>query len=379
MNQVVRDGWRVGARLDLPAPTVYWPSPTSFPYILPVSAARLPHILLVRFSAMGDILLMTPLLRTLRVRHPEAAITVVTKQSHLPLLEHNPRVSHLIGYDPATPLRALARQLRGERFTHRLDLHGSVRSLALRWLVGGRWTGYPKHRLARAILVRTKRPAVYRDQRPVAERYFDAARELDVRPDGNPPEFFIPRVWLHRAEEFLRARGLGIGRTLMAVAPGAAHATKRWPLQHWRALVARLTASGNDVVVIGGRADRELGDRVAAVGGDRAVNAAGPFEVAGSAALLKLSRSVTCGDTGVMHLATAVGTPVLGLFGPTVEAFGFFPYRARASVLQRDLPCRPCSAMGGARCPLGHHRCLMDLGPEEVFEALRQLPPAAAR
>ena len=114
MNQVVRVGWREGARLDLPAPSVYWPSPTSFPYILPVSAAQLPHILLVRFSAMGDILLMTPLLRTLWVRHPEAAITVVTKQSHLPLLEHNPRVSHLIGYDPATPLRALASSLQVE-------------------------------------------------------------------------------------------------------------------------------------------------------------------------------------------------------------------------------------------------------------------------
>src|SRR5437899_10748557 len=108
MNQVVRDGWRVGARLDLPAPTVYWPSPTSFPYILPVSAARLPHILLVRFSAMGDILLMTPLLRTLRLRHPESSITVVTKMSHLPLLEHNPRVSHLTCYDHASHISAHA-------------------------------------------------------------------------------------------------------------------------------------------------------------------------------------------------------------------------------------------------------------------------------
>ena len=62
-------------------------------------------------------------------------------------------------------------------------------------------------------------------------------------------------------------------------------------------------------------------------------------------------------------------TPVVALFGPTVEQFGFFPYTARAVVLQRALECRPCSAMGGARCPLGHHRCLMDITPDDVIQA----------
>jgi heptosyltransferase-2 len=74
-----------------------------------------------------------------------------------------------------------------------------------------------------------------------------------------------------------------------------------------------------------------------------------------------------------MHMATGVGTPVVALFGPTVEAFGFFPYRARATVLEGDLPCRPCSAMGTARCPLGHHRCLVDLLPDAVAAAVEAL------
>jgi heptosyltransferase-2 len=74
-----------------------------------------------------------------------------------------------------------------------------------------------------------------------------------------------------------------------------------------------------------------------------------------------------------MHMATGVGTPVVALFGPTVEAFGFFPYRARANVLQRDLPCRPCSRMGGPSCPLGHHACLRKIGPDAVAAALAAL------
>ncbi|MBI1966947.1 MAG: glycosyltransferase family 9 protein, partial [Gemmatimonadetes bacterium] len=89
--------------------------------------------------------------------------------------------------------------------------------------------------------------------------------------------------------------------------------------------------------------------------------------------LLAHAKVLVSGDTGVMHMATGVGTPVVALFGPTVEPFGFFPYRARAEVLQRDLDCRPCSAMGTAKCPLGHHRCLVDIAPAEVVAAVERL------
>jgi heptosyltransferase-2 len=84
---------------------------------------------------------------------------------------------------------------------------------------------------------------------------------------------------------------------------------------------------------------------------------------------------VASGDTGLAHMATAVGTPVVAMYGPTVEAFGFYPFHARATVLERtDLDCRPCSATGGPRCPLGHHRCMEEILPDDVESALRKLP-----
>jgi heptosyltransferase-2 len=332
-----------------------------------------PNILLVRFSAMGDTLLITPLIRALRTRHPDARITLVTKEALTPLFRHNPRLSEVIGLPPGGSLLALGRRLREARFSHRLDLHGSLRSRALRWRVGGRWTTYPKHRAARSILIRTKRD-VYTDRRPVVERYFDAARELDVTPDAGSLELFLPRATLEAAEQFLAQRGLGQRRQLIALAPGASSFTKRWPTHHWVALVRRLVEGGNDVVVVGGAAEREVAGELEAAGGDAAASAAGAFDPAGTAALLKRARALVAGDTGAMHLATAVATPVVALFGPTVEAFGFFPYHAKATVLQRDLACRPCSAQGGAACPLRHHRCLQDLQPETVLEALRKLP-----
>jgi lipopolysaccharide heptosyltransferase II len=332
-----------------------------------------PRILVVRFSAIGDLILTTPLLRALRARHPQAQITAVTRSALAPLLSGSPRLNEVIGWDPATPFADLVADLKSRTFTHRLDLHGSLRSARLRWALGGRWGRYSKRRLARGVLIRTKRN-IYRDRRPVAERYFDAARGLDVSPDGGPAELFLHREAMTAADAFLAEHELGHDRTLLAVAPGATHATKRWPERHWLALMGRLTAR-SDVVIVGSAEDAPLANRLAEAGGLRAASAAGRFDLQGTAALIKRSRALAAGDTGLMHMATALGIPVVALFGPTVEAFGFFPYHARATVLERlDLDCRPCSAMGGARCPLGHHRCLEEILPDVVEGALRRLP-----
>ena len=105
------------------------------------------------------------------------------------------------------------------------------------------------------------------------------------------------------------------------------------------------------------------------------MTAAGEFSLQETGALLARARVLVSNDTGVMHMATGVGTPVVALFGPTVEQFGFFPYSARATVLQRALDCRPCSAMGSARCPMGHHRCLVDISPADVMTAVAPVIP----
>jgi heptosyltransferase-2 len=76
------------------------------------------------------------------------------------------------------------------------------------------------------------------------------------------------------------------------------------------------------------------------------------------------------GDTGVLHLATALRVPVVGLYGPTVREFGFFPYHADYRAVQHQLPCRPCSSQGGPHCPRGHHNCLERLEPDEVLDVI---------
>jgi heptosyltransferase-2 len=326
-----------------------------------------PCFLLVRFSSIGDVLLTTPLVRALRARHPDADIVFVTKHAMAPLVADNPHLSRVVTLAPGEPLRALARRLAALRPTRGLDLHGSLRSAALRLLVRCPWRGYSKRKLARGVLVSTKIDLYFR-RVPVAERYFEAAWGLDVRPDGGPPEFHLAPAARERAAQWLGERGLA-SRPLAVLAPGAAHLTKRWPLERWLELAQRLRDRGYTLMAVGGPEDRAAAEALVPL----AENAAGAFTLQETGAALARARVAVTGDTGVMHMATGVGTPVVALFGPTVEQFGFFPYRAKATVLERRLDCRPCSAVGGASCPMGHHRCLRDIGADEVAAAAEAL------
>src|SRR5256885_1897175 len=209
--------------------------------------------------------LTTPLVRALARRHPEAKLVYVTKRAMAPLVADNPHLAEVVALEPDEPIRHLARRLSALAPTHGLDLHGSVRSALLRLLVRCRWSGYRKRKLPRTLLIATKLDA-YRARVPVAERYFEAAAQLDTRPDGGPPEFHLGRGATERVAQWLMERGLADAR-LAALAPGAAHATKRWPVAHWSALIEQLRDGGYRPVVVGGPEDRGLAQQLVASGG----------------------------------------------------------------------------------------------------------------
>lgn len=330
-------------------------------------------LLLIRFSSLGDVVLTTPLVRALRAAYPDARIDFATQEAFAPVLESNPHVDRVLtlpGKDMGA-LRAFARTLRTERYDRVLDLHGSIRSIVLRLLVRGpRWSVYPKETLRRWLLVKLRIGQKRTEIVPVPERYFGAAKGLDVSPDGGPAEIHPPPAAVSEAESALLDAGL-LGTPFVAIAPGARHATKRWPPSRWAELATKLQADGLRTVLIGGPEDAELSAEIVSAA-PSAVDLVGSLSVLGSTAVLERAACVASGDTGVMHLATAVGVPVVALFGPTARPLGFFPYAARATVVERDLPCRPCSTHGGDTCPLGHHYCMLGLDVPRVEAAVRR-------
>lgn len=331
-----------------------------------------PDILIVRFSAIGDIILTTPLIRALRARHPDAVITMLTKKQYAPLVSDNPNLDEVIGITHKDSLFRIGTQIRRANYTHRLDLHGNLRTLMLKELAPGHWYSFSQRRYARYQLIHNKRN-VYRDDTPVAERYFEAAEDLDVVPDGKPPEFFLSADAMERGVEWLAHAGVKEGRPFVAIAPGAAHETKRWPVDNWVKLSRLIIGTGANIVVVGGPDDSAIAGEIVARSGERAASSAGLLGLQQTGAVLKRAAALVSGDTGAMHMATGLNVPVVALFGPTVRQFGFFPYNAIATVVERDIPCRPCTPHGGPECPLEHHYCMRQILPDAVMAALSRV------
>jgi heptosyltransferase-2 len=151
---------------------------------------------------------------------------------------------------------------------------------------------------------------------------------------------------------------------LIALAPGSIWATKRWP--GFPALASSLAAHGR-IVVIGGDADRDLATAIATTT-PGAIDATGRLSLLASAELIRRSALLVTNDSLPQHLASAMGTRTVTVFGPTVPGFGFGPLAPRsASIGHESLPCRPCHPHGPPSCPLGHHLCMRDLAPAAVL------------
>ena len=181
-----------------------------------------------------------------------------------------------------------------------------------------------------------------------------------------PPWLALTDAERTRADQWLRERE--IPRRFFALAPGARWGTKRWPF--YPDLAAALT---EPLVVLGGADDAGLGAAIVARAPARSWNAAGNLPLTVSAALLERAALLVTNDSAPLHLATALGIPVVAVFGPTVAAFGFGPVWPGDRVIEHPaLSCRPCHHHGPETCPLSHHRCMREIGVEQVVEAVRQ-------
>lgn len=159
----------------------------------------------------------------------------------------------------------------------------------------------------------------------------------------------------------------------MVIAPGSIWGSKRWP--YFGELAGGLAARV-PVVTVGGPDDAAVGEEIIrAVGraGGRAVNGCGKLTLRQSAALMGRAELLVTNDSAPLHIATAMGTPIVAVFGPTLPEFGFGPLRSGDVALGvAGLDCRPCSRHGPPRCPLGHHRCMRDLAPDVVATAIEE-------
>lgn len=330
-------------------------------------AAPVERILVIRYSALGDVVLATSVLQPLRALFPAARLEWVTAPAYAPLLEGLPELAavHRLGKAGEDAPAALRARLRG-RFDLAIDLQEKVKSALLARAAAPRRLTFHRRTAGEALL------ALLGRDRPNVRGHATAqyARVLAPLGGGAPGPLRVHLSEEARAQAAAALEGGG-GRPLVALAPGATWATKRWAPARFAEVGEALHADGYGLVLCAGPGDAEAAAAFRAA--CRAPVAADltPLKVPAMAAALARVRLLVACDSGPVHLATAVGTPALALFGPTAAARWGPPPPGRA--LSLGLPCQPCSNHGGERCPLGHHRCLADLTSAAALAAAREL------
>jgi len=321
--------------------------------------------IVIRLSHMGDVALTTGVLAHRHDTHCETFV-FITRSANAPLLENHPAIAETITLSDTDLTTAKwirrARELAKRYRDHTLlDLHGTLRSRILSVVWNGPVKRYPKYGLYRRLFDRTHMD-VFKEKlesTSVPQRY---AMALDQTPPA--AQDITPRIYLTQEEKEAAVKTLPrTDRPLVALHPYATHTAKQWPVSHWTELTELLSTAGMDWFVVG-RNDTQLFP-----GDPRDFTNA--TNLRATCGLLRQADMLVTGDSGPMHLASGVGTPVTAIFGPTVKAWGFFPAGVEDQVLERDMDCRPCSLHGGKSCEKGHE-CMAAISPADVMESLKQ-------
>jgi lipopolysaccharide heptosyltransferase II len=338
--------------------------------------ADIRKILVVRLSSIGDIILTTPLLRSLKKYFPKAQVTFLIKKQYEELLVSSPYVDKLITFDKKegfTGLKKIKRYLKDQQFDIYLDIHKNWRSRYLRLCLHAKQiTTYPKYIFKRTLLIwfRINR---YKHIIPVYQRYFESVRDLGIQYDGLGTQIFVPDIKTEKVREMLSAVGYSFEAPLIVICPSATYFNKRWRSEGFIETAQYLIRYKSVFVVVhGGKEDISLCSQIASSIGNRAVSMAGLLSLSESAALLKFSSLVIANDSGLLHLAQSQKRPLIGIYGPTTRELGYFPIEQSSTVIEIDLNCRPCTHNGLNKCPRKHFKCMNDIPAERVIQAALQ-------
>lgn len=331
------------------------------------------RILILRLSSIGDIILSSFFIRQVAQAFPDSQIDFVIKKQFGDLIKFNSNLNKIFYVDSEegqSQLRKLRKELIYNRYNLIFDLHNNLRTC---YLISGmsaskKWR-IKKDKLKQILLIWFKINR-YKRIKSIPMRYLEVGEKAGIKDDQKGLELFwdenIERGLIKKVPSILKDK-------YIAIAPGAAHYTKKWPIEYYMDLVESLSKyQDNKIIVLGGPADSDDGNELELH--DKVINLTGKLSLLESAVVIKNAKALISNDSGLMHMATAVQTPVLAIFGSTVEELGFFPFRSRHKILQNEnLKCRPCSHIGKYYCPKGHFRCMLEIKPKLVYNELMKL------
>jgi len=320
------------------------------------------HILIVRLSSLGDVLLATPLLRSLRKQNPSLQIDFLVRAEYAELLSLNPNISslHLFSRNDVEN-KKLKIKLMEMRYDCIIDLQNNLRSKILLNNLDSEVFTFNKKRFEKVLLVHMK-INLLKEAAQIPVRYAETVPGFQL--DNEGLDLFLPANVLPR---------ISANQKYVGLCPGARHFSKRWPKENFISLGKKLREEGFPVALFGGKSDLEICAEIAeAIPGS--IDLSTDDKILQIARDMQQCKAIVCNDSGLMHTACAVKVPVVAIYGSTVREFGFTPYGCKNIILENNsVSCRPCSHIGKKKCPQKHFRCMVELTPQMAFESIKKV------
>ncbi len=323
----------------------------------------------IRLSALGDVVLTTGVIHYWYT-HFNWKFTIITQEGLTSIFENNPAVQNIIALNKEQLLPkhiiSTALSLASQHKNYGLiDLHGTLKTRLISLLWKGPIYRYSKMSFERRLFLLTKNRLLKKrlNKWTVPQRYIYALNTLPPT-----PEQLTPIILLHKKEEdnvknyltFLESPE----QKVVAIHPYATHINKAWNTNSWYNIIEHLTSEKIPWFIVGqGTPLKNIPPQN---------DFTNKTSIRETCALLKRAAVLVTGDSGPMHLATAIKTPVIALFGPTTKDWGFFPPGDTNIILEANIPCRPCSLHGDKKCPI-QRKCMEELTPIQVMNAIKKI------
>lgn len=306
-------------------------------------------VLVVRFSSIGDIVLTTPIIRTLNLQLG-AEIHFITKTKFKSVISHNPYISKIHCIDKE--ITEIVESLKRQEFDYVIDLHNNLRSKRLIFALGVKSYTYDKLNVKKWLKVNFK--IDYLPNKHIVDRYFEGVSLLGVKNDGKGLDYFISNSDKEKSANITKHLN-----SYDVLVLGANYFTKRIPFE----LSCRIINNNNlPLILLGGNDVKSEAEKLIDKYPKKVYNFVGKTTLSVSAGIISMASKVHTSDTGLMHIAAAYKREIITYWGSTTPKFGMYPYLPKNSIKsankQVSLKCRPCSKIGYDSCPKGHFKCM---------------------
>ena len=315
-------------------------------------------ILIIRFSSFGDIVLSFPLISIIKINYPGAELHYLTLKKYHPLLQLNDNID-LILYSDSDKKEKLKDYLIKAKYDVIIDLHKNFSSYYFTLFTGTKILRVKKDNLKKFLLVKFK-INLLKDAIPVYLKYINSCKQF-LQLDDN--SFRTSK--LNFSDDRL------IKDKYFVIAPCSRHFTKTYPYDRFEQIIK--SVGDFKIVLVSDNVDSEIAlcKQLAEIS-NKIINYSGKLNYEYLSNVIYQSELIICNDSGILHLAEALGKKVICIFGSTVKEFGFYPQLKSSVVFENNsLKCRPCSHIGRNNCPEKHFKCMLDISNSKLISVIK--------